>query len=77
MKVEVKAPRIWMIHRRKNLRQVNHLHLLRRRRMIHPTKKAYYPQSRHRRDHDGVFPVSCPLYGDVVVVVAHKVGLSY
>jgi hypothetical protein len=60
MKVEA------MIHRRKNLRR--HLHLLRRRRMIHPTKRAYYP-------HGGTFPISCPLYGDVVVA-AHKV-LSY
>jgi hypothetical protein len=67
MKVEA------MIHRRKNLRR--HLHLLRRRRMIRPTKRAYYPQFGHRREHGGAFPVSCPLYGDVVVLVlvAHRV----
>lgn len=62
MEVEAKTPWIWMIRRRKNLRR--HLHVLRRRRMIHPMKRAYCP-------HDEVFPVSCPLYGDVVV--AHKV----
>jgi hypothetical protein len=69
MKVEAKTPRILMIHRRKNLRR--HLHLLRQRHMIHPTKRAYYPQCGRRREHGGAFPVSCPLYGDVVV--AHKV----
>jgi hypothetical protein len=56
MKVEA------MIHHRMNLRL--HLHFLLRRRMIHPTKRAYYPQ------HGGVFPVSFPLYEDAVV--AHK-----